>query len=97
MGRLHGFDDPTQGTEFFKVKEILRIKRPEAFLLENVKNLKGHDGGNTFAVIIRALHKLGYWIADITDEGDDSIMLSSISVAIIDGLPAAWHFLVIAF
>lgn len=60
LGRLHGFDDPTQGTEFFKVKEILRIKQPSAFLLENVKNLKSHDKGQTFATICDSLNDVGY-------------------------------------
>ena len=60
LGRLHGFDDPTQGTEFFKVKEILRVKRPTAFLLENVKNLKSHDKGKTFSTICDALEDVGY-------------------------------------
>lgn len=60
LGVLHGFDDPTQGTEFFKVKEILRIKQPTAFLLENVKNLKGHDKGKTFQVICDSLTEIGY-------------------------------------
>lgn len=60
LGRLHGFDDPTQGTEFFKIKEILRLKQPVAFLLENVKNLKSHDDGKTFQIISEALDKVGY-------------------------------------
>lgn len=60
LGRLHGFDDPTQGTEFFKVKEILRIKQPMLFLLENVKNLKSHDKGNTYTTICEALDEVGY-------------------------------------
>ncbi len=63
QGRLHGFDDPTQGTEFFKVKEILRIKQPESFLLENVKNLRSHDKGRTFETICRALTEIGYTYA----------------------------------
>lgn len=60
LGRLHGFDDPTQGTEFFKIKEILRLKRPVAFFLENVKNLKSHDHGKTFEIIKKSLEKVGY-------------------------------------
>ena len=60
LGRLHGFEDPTQGTEFFKLKEILRIKQPSAFLLENVKNLKSHDEKRTFKIIVEALEELGY-------------------------------------
>lgn len=51
MGREHGFLDPTQGTLFFNVAEIIAEKRPRAFLLENVKNLLSHDHGNTFKVI----------------------------------------------
>jgi DNA (cytosine-5)-methyltransferase 1 len=63
LGRLHGFEDPTQGTEFFKIKEILRLKRPAAFLLENVKNLKSHDNGNTFEIITDSLRNVGYTFA----------------------------------
>ena len=40
---------------------IIDEKRPEAFLLENVKNLRSHDGGRTLEVIMRTLEeKLGY-------------------------------------
>lgn len=61
LGRAHGFDDPTQGTLFFNVKEIIRVKQPDAFLLENVKNLLSHDKGQTFAVIRHVLEEeLGY-------------------------------------
>lgn len=60
LGRLHGFEDPTQGTEFFKLKEIIRVKQPEAFLLENVKNLKSHDKGRTFEIIEETLEALEY-------------------------------------
>ncbi len=62
LGRLHGFDDPTQGTLFFDVKRIIAAKRPKAFLLENVKNLQSHDRGRTFEVIRNTLTKLGYKI-----------------------------------
>lgn len=63
LGRAHGFADETQGTLFFDVERILAAKRPAAFLLENVKNLVGHDKGNTFRVIKTVLEKkLGYHI-----------------------------------
>lgn len=63
LGRKHGFEDETQGTLFFEIKEILRTKRPKAFLLENVKNLLSHDKGKTFEVIRHALEdQLGYII-----------------------------------
>lgn len=61
LGRKHGFECDTQGTLFFDVERIIAAKRPKAFLLENVKNLKSHDGGNTFRVIMTTLEeKLGY-------------------------------------
>jgi DNA (cytosine-5)-methyltransferase 1 len=61
LGRKHGFEDETQGTLFFDIVRIIREKKPRAFLLENVKNLKGHDKGNTFGVIMKKLREdLGY-------------------------------------
>jgi DNA (cytosine-5)-methyltransferase 1 len=71
LGRAHGFECETQGTLFFDVERVLKVKQPKFFVLENVKNLKGHDQGNTFAVIIRTLDKLGYFVTDITDENTD--------------------------
>ena len=63
LGRLHGFQDPTQGTLFFDVKRIIDAKRPQAFLLENVKNLRSHDKGRTFEVIMQTLeNELGYHV-----------------------------------
>ena len=57
----HGFADATQGTLFFDVARIIDEKRPAAFLLENVKNLRTHDRGRTFDVIKRTLtEQLGY-------------------------------------
>lgn len=61
MGKKRGFDD-TRGTMFFEVARILRHHRPQAILLENVKNLASHDGGRTFAVIRDTLSELGYHI-----------------------------------
>ena len=48
LGRKHGFECNTQGTLFFEIERILAAKRPSAFLLENVKNLRSHDKGRTF-------------------------------------------------
>lgn len=69
LGRAHGFKCETQGTLFFDVEQILRVKKPNFFVLENVKNLKSHDKGNTFATIIHTLDDAGYWVANITDQG----------------------------
>jgi DNA (cytosine-5)-methyltransferase 1 len=61
LGRPHGFECKTQGTLFFDVARIIAHRRPPAFLLENVKNLKSHDGGRTFQVILETLRdELGY-------------------------------------
>jgi len=61
LGKPHGFADATQGTLFFDVARILDEKRPSAFLLENVKNLKSHDKGRTLKVILQTLtEELGY-------------------------------------
>lgn len=64
LGRKHGFECETQGTLFFDIERIIAAKRPKAFVLENVKNLASHDGGRTFAVILRTLkEKLGYEVS----------------------------------
>ena len=62
LGRPTGFADKTQGTLFFDVCRILKAKRPKAFMLENVKNLKSHDRGNTFRVIMESLNELDYQV-----------------------------------
>lgn len=58
-GLKKGFTD-TRGTLFFDIERILLAKQPKAFLLENVKQLKGHDKGRTFQTIIDHLNKAGY-------------------------------------
>ncbi|MFQ5355634.1 MAG: DNA cytosine methyltransferase [Mariprofundaceae bacterium] len=60
-GDQKGFSD-TRGTLFFNIEEILRIKKPFAFMLENVKNLKSHDKGRTLKTIIQHLEDLGYYV-----------------------------------
>lgn len=59
IGQQKGFSD-TRGTLFFNIEQILREKRPRAFLLENVKQLYTHDGGRTFEVILNQLKCLNY-------------------------------------
>jgi len=55
LGRTHGFQDAQQGNLFFSIMDIVDIKRPPVLLLENVKNLKSHDKGNTWKVIEKNL------------------------------------------
>jgi len=62
LGRATGFLDKTQGTLFFDVVRIINAKRPRAFLLENVKNLKSHDKGKTWKVIMETLDALNYQV-----------------------------------
>lgn len=63
-GKRGGFED-TRGTLFFEVAEIIRLKKPKAIFLENVKGLRSHDKGKTLATILNVLRKdLGYFIPD---------------------------------
>lgn len=71
LGRAHGFACETQGTLFFDVVRIIDARRPALFVLENVKNLKSHDQGNTFRIIMQTLDELGYDVADAADNGPD--------------------------
>ena len=61
IGSMQGFSD-TRGTLFFNIEEILRIKQPFSFLLENVKQLRTHDNGRTFSTILEKLRELGYFV-----------------------------------
>ena len=58
-GLKKGFLD-TRGTLFFEIERILIAKKPQAFLLENVKQLIKHDGGKTLTTIIKHLKNIGY-------------------------------------
>lgn len=60
IGKMQGFND-VRGTLFFDIARILKEKKPKAFVLENVKQLFGHDNGNTLKTIVNVLEKeLGY-------------------------------------
>lgn len=69
LGRETGFKDKTQGTLFFDVADIISRHRPKAFFLENVKNLKSHDKGNTFRVIEETLKELRYSVHTLVMDG----------------------------
>lgn len=60
IGKKEGFDNETCGTLFFEIERILKEKMPQAFMLENVRNLIAHDKGKTFRVIQTHLEALGY-------------------------------------
>lgn len=59
-GERKGFEDETRGTLFFEIRRILHETKPKCFILENVRNLLSHDGGNTMRVIGAALTDEGY-------------------------------------
>lgn len=61
IGKMQGFKD-TRGTMFFEIARILQYHQPQAFLLENVKQLTSHDRGRTFNVILETLSQLGYFV-----------------------------------
>jgi DNA (cytosine-5)-methyltransferase 1 len=63
-GKKYGFDDnhkSERGNLFFDIAEIIKVKQPKAFFLENVRGLVNHDNGNTFKTIQYILtEELGY-------------------------------------
>jgi len=62
LGRAHGFDDEDQGNLFFSILKAIDTKQPPVVFLENVKNLKSHDRGNTWEVIRSQLEDRGYHV-----------------------------------
>lgn len=60
-GKKEGFDD-VRSNVFWKIIDIMKIKSPRVVILENVKNLKSHDKGNTFKVIEESITSIGYKI-----------------------------------
>lgn len=69
-GKKLGFED-TRGTLFFEIARIIKEKRPKAFLLENVKNLKSHDKGRTFKTIEQTLKDLNYDVHSVVFKAKD--------------------------
>lgn len=62
-GYREGFyDKKGRGNLFFEMCRFIKDKKPRIVFLENVKNLVGHDNGNTFRVILDSLEKLGYFV-----------------------------------
>jgi DNA (cytosine-5)-methyltransferase 1 len=61
IGNMQGMND-IRGTLFFDIARILEAKKPKAFVLENVKQLVGHDKGNTLKIILQTLKDLGYTV-----------------------------------
>ena len=60
-GEKKGFED-SRSNVFWKIVKILEKYKPNVIILENVKNLKSHDKGETFKIIEKSLTDLGYFI-----------------------------------
>lgn len=58
-GYRKGFEDD-RGNHFFRILKYIDVLQPKVIFLENVKNLSGHDSGNTFFVIQDSLESKGY-------------------------------------
>ena len=70
MGSQEGFEEE-RGQMFFRIMDMINARHPRYVLLENVKNLMRHDGGNTIAVIRRELEQAGYIVKmDIFNSND---------------------------
>ena len=59
-GEQKGFKDKKNGNLFYRIMDIVKMKKPKVIFLENVKNLKSHDHGRTFKIITDLLEKEGY-------------------------------------
>ena len=64
LGRDHGFADKTSGNLFFEIVRIAEATKPPMLFLENVKNLRSHDHGRTFKVILGELNRVGYEVSN---------------------------------
>jgi DNA (cytosine-5)-methyltransferase 1 len=67
LGRPHGFKCADQGNLFFVLASLIELKRPPVLFLENVKNLRSHDGGRTWRVIKDTLEERYWAFADVLD------------------------------
>lgn len=95
LGKAHGFACEAQGTLFFDIANILRIKQPSAFLLENVKNLMSHDKGRTFKVIKKTLEEeLGYTVFPLVIDAKGFVPQHRERIYIVGfqkGVPFSWN------
>lgn len=60
VGKREGISDKTKGQIIYHIGEILKIKQPKFFILENVKGLLSHNQGNTLKTILKILENSNY-------------------------------------
>ncbi|SHM75885.1 DNA (cytosine-5-)-methyltransferase [Polaribacter sp. KT 15] len=91
-GYRKGFEDEKgRGNLFFNILSILDKKKPKAFILENVKNLKTHDKGRTFQTICSHLTSLGYGIkAEVLNSKDYGLHQNRERIYIV-GIANCWN------
>ena len=100
-GAQAGMSDPTSGTLFHEILEILEAHLPSFVVLENVGNFERHDGGRTWKVVKSSLKELGYDVrgTEHVASGGDGLLSPHhlgfphhrerfFAVAALDGLPA---------
>jgi DNA (cytosine-5)-methyltransferase 1 len=61
-GNGEGFKDKEKGNLFYDILKIIDARTPKMCILENVKNLKTHDTGNTYKAIETELLNRNYII-----------------------------------
>lgn len=89
-GLKKGFSD-TRGTLFFEIERIIKEKKPRAFLLENVKQLQGHDKGKTLKTILEHLNALNYYVSvKVLRAGDFGVPQNRERIYIV-GLSKDWY------
>lgn len=59
VGPKGGLNDP-RGEMIYEIFRILKVKKPKAFILENVKGLQAHQQGKVLSYIIQTLEEIGY-------------------------------------
>jgi len=75
QGNLEGFSDPTKGTIFFHITQIIERNRPKVIFLENVQNIVSHDKKKTIKVIIDTLEKrLNYKVVGVSRGEDEKLI-----------------------
>lgn len=60
VGKRHGLNDENQGQIIYHIVRILKERKNNYFILENVKGLVNHDKGRTFRIVLELLVELGY-------------------------------------
>lgn len=87
-GLRKGFGDD-RGNLFYEALRLADVKKPRVMILENVKNLRGHDGGKTYSTIKSLVEERGYKffskVIDSSHHGSPQCRQRIFMVAVKDG------------